>query len=608
MTRDIALKLTASFCVASVALALVVAHQSPAVGYELSSYSSTPALVWCLLLLSLVGGIGIVIHELATGRYQERRTYLVGFAVTLLTVIAFLSIPFVRGYVTWRADQMGHIGFVEDISRTGHIGGFNPYPITLTLLFQIASITGASGITVVNLNTALIFPIFVLNTYLLATVILPQRGQQLLAALVAGGAMVGIGRYYLVPNTWSILMLPLLFYCYFKQDKVPFRILFVILLVAYPFFHPLSSLVIIAALAVMELPKPIYSRLLRRLRMHVPSWVESRPLLWPILLELAIFVPWTLTREAFRTNVLQLWNQLTTFSGSQQIQTTGTDIGKAGLDSLGLVVIGVKLYGEILILVTLAVAAIILLARQFRSGDRDSGKYRLFFLGFLLLLACLLYAAFFVGIPGTEAIAADRILVYIEVVSIVLVAFALWELARWTKLKSLAWGGIFGLVLLASVLNICGHYPSPYIVRPSEQATQTDMTGMTWYLEEKNPLVPAIYAATPPDRFAQCILGTTPTRLREDTRYDAFFSDHFGYFNSDGSDNYTTLGEQYVEDIYANINKYDKVAYQTVWRQLDRYNDVDFHRLEQDQTVSRIYSNGATDCLFITGYAQRSKP
>jgi hypothetical protein len=599
MTRDITLKLVAVFCIAAVIVALVVAHQSPAAGYELSMYSSTPVLFWYLLILSLVGGIGIVIHELATGRFQENRTYLVGFTVILLTLVAFLCLPDIRNYVTWRADQMGHIGFVQDISLTGHIGNFNPYPIIHTLLSQIASITGAPIFRVVNLNTALVFPIFVLTTYLLATVVLPHKGQQLLAALIAGGTMAGLSRFNLIPNTWSILMLPLFFYCYFKRDRLPFKVLLVILLAAYPFFHPLSSLIIIAALVVMEIPKPIYSRLLRRLRLHVPHWVQSRPVLWPILLESAIFLPWVLTREAFRTNILQLWRQMSTFSGSQEAQKTGTDIGKAGLDSLGVVVIGLKLYGEILLFLILATVGIILLARQLRSGDQDHAKHRLLFVGALLLLASLSYAAFFIGIPGAEPLAAERLQVYIEVACIPLVAFALWELIGRVKFKHIGWCAVFGVVLLAAFLNIRAHNASPYMIRPGQQATQADMTGMTWYLEKKDPQVYAYWVSTDPARFAQCTLATTATRSREDIRYhDVQFRDHFG------TDNYTAVGEQYAGTIYGNITKYDKLAYQTVWQALNRFNDEDFERLEQDPTVDRIYSNGATDILFITGHAQ----
>jgi hypothetical protein len=588
------LKLVALLCIASVILALVLAHQSPAVGYELSIYTSTPFPVLWLLFLSLVGGIGIVIHELFTRRFEDRRTYLVGFAVTLLAVTAFLCLPSIRDYVTsTRGDQLGHLGYLLDILRTGHLGD-NPYPITHALLAQITSVTGLSVLEITNLNTVFIFVIFILTTYLLATVVLPHEGQRLLAALVAGGTMAGISRYYLVPNTWSILMLPLLFYCYFKQDRMPFKILLATILVAYPFFHPLSSLMIIAALAVMELPKPIYKRLLRRLSMGVPSWIESRPIVWPTLLESAVFAPWVFTRDAYRSNVSSFLTQLANFSGSKEISKTGESLGKAGVHGLDILILMVKMYGEILIFVIVAFVGIILLVRQLRAGDRDSSKYRLLLLGVLALSACLVYAAFFVGIPGAKAIAADRFLVYIEVASIPLVAFALWDISRRTEFSRLAKALIFGLVVLALLLNLIGHYGSPYRVRPNEQATQRDMAGMTWYLDEKDPLVLAFYVQTPPERFSQGILGNEATDLRRDMPYFSQVETHFGY------DNFTTLREQHDGDRYVNINRYDRVVYQTVWQSLGRFNDADFEKLEQDPTVDRIYSNGEMDVLFVS--------
>ncbi len=603
MSRDMALKLLALSLMALVIPALWLAHQSPATGYEMSIFSSTPVLVWGLLALSLVGGIGIVIHELATGRFQQSRTYLVGFAVILLATTSYLCLPYIRNYVTWRADQMGHIGFVEDIAWTGHLSGFNPYPITHTLLFEIAAVTGGQIITVVNLNTTLVFPLFVLTTYLLATVVLPHKGQQLLAALVVSGTLAGLFRFNLIPNTWSILMLPLLFYCYFKRKQLPFKLLFILLLVAYPFFHPLSSLIVMAALAVMELPKPVYWRLFKRLRMDVPDWVKSRPALWPILLEAAIFVPWVLTREAFHTNVLQFWYQLSNFSGSKQVQKAQTDLGKLDLHPIDMVVLAVKLYGELLILATIATLGIILLVRQLRSGDRDHSKYRLLFVGILLLLACLFYAAFYVGVPGMEALAADRILVYIEVASIPLVAFTLWELSKRVKFRPLAWSAVFGIILMTAFINVSTHYASPFVIRSGQEVTQADMTAMAWYFEEKDPNGYAYYITTDPARFAQVLLTTTATRNREDIRYyTTVFRDHFG------SDNFTTVGEQFGSDIYGNINKLDKLVYQTVWRKVDRFDDADFERLEQDPTVYRIYSNGPTDCLFITGRERRTGP
>ena len=596
VTRDVVLKMVALFCIASVILAIVLAHRSPAAGYELSIYTSTPFPVLWLLLLSLAGGVGIVVHELSTSRYRERRTYLVGFAVILLGATAFLCLPFIRNYVaSTGADLLGHTGFVMDILRTGHVGGLNPYPMTHSLFAQIASITGLSAMQVVNLNTVLVLPIFILTAYLLATAVLPNEGQRLLVALVAGGTMAGISRYYLVPNTWSILMLPLLFYCYFKQDRIPFKILLAIVLVAYPFFHPLSSFLIIVALALMELPKPVYSRLLRRMGMGVPSWMVSRPIVWPVILETAVFVPWVLTRQDYQSNIHVLWYQLATFSGSHQLSTAQESLNKANVHGLGIAILAVKMYGELLILLILATLAAILLVKQLRSGDRDNGKYRLLLLSVLALLALLFYLADFVGVPGARTFAADRMLVYVEIGCIPLVGFALWEIARRTRFSRLAKVGTCGLVILALVLNFYGHYDSPYVVRPNGQVTHRDMAGMTWYLDEKDPQVRAFYVLAHPERSSQGILGIELTKARYDIkRYFSEVETHFGY------DNFTTMGEQYDGARYVTFNRLDRVVYQTVWRDLGRFNDADFQRLEQDPTADRIYSNGEVDVLFVS--------
>jgi hypothetical protein len=156
VTRVIVLKLVAVFCITPVILAIVLAHRSPATVYRLSIYTSTPFPVLWLLLLSLTGGIDIVVHQLFTSRYEESRTYLMGFAVILLGTIAYLCLSFVGDYVTsTRSDQSAHLGYLGDLSRTGHIGD-NPYPIAHTLLCQITSNTGLPVLQIANLNTAFI--------------------------------------------------------------------------------------------------------------------------------------------------------------------------------------------------------------------------------------------------------------------------------------------------------------------------------------------------------------------------------------------------------------------------------------------------------------------
>ena len=631
---DVTLKLLALVCVFFVIIALLLMYQSPATGYELSTYSATPSGVWLLLLLSLLGGIGIVVHELATGRYEESRTYLVGFAVIMLTAIAFLCLPVIRDYFSWRGDQLAHIGFVKDIASEHRLPGYNPYPITHTVLYELSSVLGCSIDKAVNLNTPFIFIVFVLVTYLLTTVVLPKRGQQLMATLFAAASLAALSRFNLVPNTWSILLLPLFFYCYFRREEQSFKILLVVLILAYPFLHPLSALMIIVSLAAIEFLKPVYSRLLRRAGVEVPAWIGIGPVIWPLAMELLVFLPWVFTRSAFRSNVDALWWQLINFSGSSQGSRAVGSLAKVDLDAWGIFMIIVKLYGEIFLVGVFACIGILLVYRQLRRGGGDDAgegqtwtsdagqepageespggtgnRIRLVYVGVLFVLSTLAYFAFYAGAPGAESLSATRIVVYVEVAAIPLVGFALWEIASRANGRKLAWGFVSAIIIVAAILNVLGHHNAPYQLRPGDQVSHSDIEGMEWLLFEKDPTTYTFFIMSSPDRFSQAILGATVTSTRTDVRDISWlqFRDHFGYVASEGAtDNrtFTTLGEQYPADIYANINMYDKVSYQTVWKSLDRFNDADFRLFEQDPTVNRIYSNGGSDAYYITGHKQ----
>lgn len=594
-TKDVYLKLASLFLVACVILAVVIARRHPAAGYELSLYNSTPFPVLGLLLLSFAGGIAIVAHELFTSGHRDSRTYLAGFLVIVLAGAAFLCLPFFRDYVAASSgDHLGHVGFVSDILSTGHIGRLNPYPVIHTLLAQISTITGLSAMDTVNLNTSLALPLFMFTAYLMASAVLPHEGQRLAAALVVGGMMAGIGCFYLLPNTWSTLMLPLFFYCYFRRERVPFRILTVAILIVYPFFHPLSSIVIMLVLATIEVPRPLYTRLLRRLGMGVPVWMSSRPAIWPVLLEAAVFAPWVLTRQVFRSNVSIFWQSLTTFPGSHQYQSAAGNLAKANVEGFQILALMFKLYGELLVLAGLALLAAVLLVRQLRRGGREDGYYRLLLFGVWVPIALVFFAADFVGVAALKVLAADRMLGYIEMACVVFAALALWEIGARLKSSDAIVAVTCVLLLPALLVNFYGHYHSPYVIRPNQHVTHHYMAGMGWYFDTKDPVLPALCVATYPKWYSQATFGVDATYQRVDMPEVPDVEDHFGY------DNFTTMGEQYDGSQYLSIDRVDRMAYQTVWQHLGRWNDADFRRLEDDPTVGRIYSNGEVDILIVS--------
>ena len=94
-----------------------------------------------------------------------------------------------------------------------------------------------------------------------------------------------------MPNGWSILYWPIVLFFYFKsltkKYSMKYTILFLITLILYPFFHPLSTVVLILMLVVIgsiEFLIPIFEN--KKILLITSSFP-----LTPILLETAIFLP-----------------------------------------------------------------------------------------------------------------------------------------------------------------------------------------------------------------------------------------------------------------------------------------------------------------------------
>ncbi|MBN2186930.1 MAG: hypothetical protein JW732_05710 [Dehalococcoidia bacterium] len=590
--------IVAIVCFMLLAIALLIAHASPATGYELDIYNATPLSVWLCLSISFVGGIIILVHQIATKGYRDSRFWLIGLLVIILARITLLYLPFTRSYVTWGGDHISHIGYLKDIVLSGHFPSTNYYPVTHILLSQTVLVTGVSEITVANLSTAFLSIMFVLSTYLLATAVFPHRGQQLLATLLAGGVMLGGAgcNVFSNPNGWSILLFPLLFYCHFNRAVAPYRILLIILLVLYPFFHPLSALMVIVALIVIELSKPAFSFIARN-RKTLGLIPISRFTLSVILLEAAILLPWVLTSPRFSYNLRLLLSQITTGKAPSVVGAMQATLGKIDMHGLDLVTLFFKLYGVTAILLILSVIGIYYLVRRIRAGDSGEKMPQLFALNAAFFSFGFLYFLYLLGAPGLQPIAGQRILSYAVILTPIPAVFALYGLSRGASLKYLASAGILCVVVLTSFLSIRGLYQSPYVIQPNAQVTRMEMTGMTWSLKEKDRTVNSVYIMSAPDRFADGILGTIEARKRVDTRYALPFSDHFAYAAHD------SLGEQYIEDRYAAITEKDRIIYTTVWHEVGRFNDSDFMELEQDSTVDRLYSNYELDVYLIHGSA-----
>lgn len=587
-------KIIAICSFALLAIALVIAYSQPATGYELDIYSNTPVLTWIFIFLAILGGTGIIINQVVSRGFQTNQIWLLGLLILVLSSFSFLYVPYIRNYFTWYGDVMSHWGLVKDIVNTGHFYEGNYYPLTHCFISQLMLITNAPIQLVANLSTPFLSTFFIVSTYLLATVVFPNQKPQLIATTIAAIVFVeGVYHVFLMPNGWSIFLFPILFYFYFKnQSDRSYTIPFIILLIMYPFFHPLSSLMLAAMLIAIYFLGLLNKFFINRGNNLVIFAKSNSSLVFGII-ELVVLTLWITSFDIMRANIRSMWGNITS-AGGEGLRIMGEDLSKMNIHGLDLGVLYLKLYGADTILIILTLIGLILIFRQIKKADHDSFSFFIVDIGLFFLIFCLIYLIYLAGMLGLGNIGAERMIFYIMMFTPELAAIVIFWISQKLKYKFLNYILVGALLAISSGLSLRGLYYSPYVLQPNSQVTVKNMVGFEWMITKKDLRIGSMYISNRPLRYFDIILGSEAASERGDN-YDIQFSDHFGY------QEYNTLGEQYAEDGYAGITESDKVIYSTVWEVVGRFNDSDFITLEKDNTVSKLYTNGGIDVLYIHG-------
>jgi 3-hydroxymyristoyl/3-hydroxydecanoyl-(acyl carrier protein) dehydratase len=593
MNSKYKLKILAIACFILILLSSFIAYSHPAKGYELSIYESTPTFVWIFLIFSIAGGVTIIVHQVYTKAYKNSNFWLFGFLILILSRMTLLYIPFIRGYYTWRGDNISHIGFVKDVLLTGHFPTDNFYPVTHILLAECISISGAPIELIVNHSTALFSAFYVVSIYLLATAVLPKKSAQLLSVAAIGGVIL-FNRcdIYLQPNGWSILYLPLVLFFFFKSFKsLEYKLLLVIMLVLYPFFHPLSSTVLVIILVTIGFAR-VLLLIIEHKKISLNEILHSFPIT-QVLIVLGILLPWILSFQNFNLNIRNLYTALTTGHSPDVIAQMGSRLDKINLHGLEFIKHVIKVMGSSIIFLSLSViAAIILLKSNKNHKEIKSNENLAILLGITFVIGIVYAAYLFNIIPGLGNIGSQRLLAYSVLFTPIFVGFSFQHFLS-KRRKYITASLCIVIIMTASIISILSLYPSPYVIRPTPEVTQMDMHGFEWFVEYKSTDIGCTCIMSPPYRFADAILGTREADKRTDIHHTPAIPDHFGYVN------HSTLGESYKKDRYAAITQMDKVIYDTVWEVVGRFHKEDFEKLESDKTVDKLYSNGECVAWYI---------
>jgi hypothetical protein len=601
----------ASFMLLVAALLLIIL-ESPASGYELSFYGSVSPLIWVFLIISIIGGIIIIVHQ-AFADNKKSHWWLVGFVVLMLNYFIITIMPALRGYVLYGSgDILSHAGTIQDLVSTGHFEPDNFYPITHILAAQLAQICSIDYIVVMNYAPAVFAFLYMLGLYLLSTAMLQNRGQVLLvtvsgALLIAWGHISLGSRYGLFPTSMALLMVPFILYLYFKhfdtskKMAIEFSVLLILMLVLFPFFHPFATVMLCLTFIIIELSKVLYTRITmdRGVNKGNPISPMHRVSIFPAVLLFIVFFMWMSERQTFAGPIQNVY---TYFSGELAASSRGAmmseSLGKLGLAMFDTVILGLKMFGDHAIYAILGIiGAVIIMKSVFSSRDVQSGNLFTFVGCFAICALALL-----IMLPQNLGFTPMRVLGFISIFSTVLGGFALYELfKKRDRYKAIYATVVILIIAFTAVIGVFHTYNSPYTMRPNDQITEMEMRGFYWafsYSDQDSSFIS--FTTTSDYRFADAILGRSAAEERRDIQRKPwlegyFIQDHFNYSQ------YQTFGESFDKDKYIVITKRDVLCYTELWPQIERFNEGDFAKLETDPSVNKLYSNSEVKAYRVLG-------
>jgi hypothetical protein len=627
------IKTVYALCLVLSTTAIYIAYLNPSRGYELSIYESTPLITWMFLILSVLGVLSVIMYQVYLN--QCNNYCFMGIFILLFNRVSLLSIPFIRGYYSWRGDNISHIGSIISISQLGFIPSDNTYPITHLFLTSIYVITELPQLLMVNYSTALFSIFYVISIYLLATAILSSKKAHILA--VSSVAVVFLSsntNIFLFPNGWSIFYIPFAMFLCFKSleiSKSPkYNILFVIVLVMYPFFHPLSSIFFTSTLLVINLITFVYlaktnetnyyntikstkkpefkwlsfsnfSQCLKGTVDRTFSIVLSnkyRSSFTAVLIELAIFLPWILSFQAYHINLRLFYNSVLSGSTPDVIESMQGTLDKINITGMDFIELLIKVEGAKFIFIFLFAISLVVLAKNKYELQKNQ---KLIMLSMVTVFSLFLYAAYLFGtIPGLQAIATQRIIFYLGLFTPISAGFVFSHLLN--KKIEIKKVNIIPLlcvltIFVASTLSIYSVFPSPNVSQPTVSVTQMDIKGTEWVINHYNREILTTHIMSPIYRFIGGVVGSKEGIDMLGSRYrHIVVPDHFNYTT------YNKLGESYLEDRYMMITMFDTVIYDTVWSVIGSFNDSDFEQLLNDSSVEKLYSNGESVVFYIHTY------
>lgn len=578
------------------------------IGYESSIYSNVPHFFWPVLLSNVSIGIFAICYT-SYCKNKDNMDFVAGLLLVLFCYILIISLPIIKDYELYgRHDVLTHVGNTINLMSSGYFNHPNIiYPGMYIILSSIYYITDLDLFMLFKLMPVCLSIIFFIFLFILYRFILTDFYLAAISTL-AGSVLLSISTVpQLTPNTLGNLVIPLALYLYVRSIynsalSVNFRVCLTVFIFLLPILHPVST--ILFSISILSMHFVIYYlskyKLIEKSSPYYISRIVLPMLIWGI--------SWWSETLSWNAAIRGIADSFTESTDNTAATILLDKISYASQNGYSVINQFIRIYGDFLIYMILTIISFYLLLRKLRMQKSHEQRLpncsSLFpFYGAIISCSFLMIALF-----GTNiSFSPFRVLAIMMLISPIFLAVVFFSFSPYFgsffKRKYIATILliIFSLLLIICSLNgFLKMYPSSYILTPNSQVTRSEIDGMDWFFSDKNISTTLLSISLPGGRFEDLLLRQNEinkrkflTRVGDEKNQLAPY--HFNYNVHD------KLGYSVKNNTYLVLSKSDRIIYREIFPEIEnnRYTKDDFHKLESDSSIDKLYSNEGLDIRLI---------
>jgi len=579
-------------------LCIYIVSQTPGVrGYEISLYNEYPMHFWYLIILCIAMCHGVILLTIFFETTQSISWKLACSGIVLSNSILLL-VPLIRRYAIYGpGDPSTHMGYMLDIIQTGHIYE-NSYPIAHIFAVISRVITDLDLSIFMALYPTILYISYMLSFYLLYRFVLESKNSILIGAMLVPLLFSSHGNISFSPQTLSNYYIIFMLYLFFKKsdfycDKTfQYSILAVVISIFITFFHPVASIFLIITVGIYEI---LYATF-RHFRLFSYEKLGSGKCI--MLIMIAIYFTWhsyaTLLFGSFRRVYAWLYQEA---SGMSPFESHLEQIAEFKPDLFFLLNKFIYSYGLWLLYLFVGIISILIILNALKRNELALNINLATFSGGFILFFVIYILSQFIVTGGTGYRRAGH---YAVIFALLLIPVALdYLLDKYKKITRRYMHILVFLFLFSfcvTYLSVYTLYLSPITSSAGQHVADSQLIGMDTFFKIRSEDLQIMEGGISADRIKDALCGRSTILKNVVYRKKPSIPYHFNYNDC------SYFGNYYDRPVYVVISKLFRICYpillpeyQAAWR----FNQTDFYMLENDKSVSRVYSNYELDVYLL---------